>query len=615
MNAREEVLDLLRRTHQIWNGIRGSDIALLSTNPPGRTDCETFIAVPIEDPEARLILAHEWQHILFKSNLRARESFVNAYAVQLRERIRAPAQGLEDFLHFFINALDDVRVSSLWELIYPQSAEDIQNRWRRIIDTTKRYRKDLVLYTMALGLGMRFPPEENLEWDRYESLLLDTTQKVLRRGFPACLLAARVALDTILDDVLKQVAETTGFTPPPPVALQQLQPPGGQHLGGTKINRPDGPVVDEKTAKAQADTLDKMASALLHKTKEELQLKGSWTMMDTDRVPVSRDPDWEATNATVQAALGASSADQVNYVLEQSQSNIQQILKSLEGHHLQLSPDEKLLKGYETRVFFKDVRPSMVSDLPLRVQDLRLVQVMRQSFIKLMDKRSSVRTESGSDLDSSAYIDMLYGDGDPAIFKEEANSRGFSALILIDMSGSMRPRWETISRACKVLAKSMKFPFSSFEVWGFSSDHEGRTHILRFEDPERGYWGPDLKEIWGLTPLHIAAEVGVRRLQLLPGSTQHLFILTDGYPTHLGIQSGFMPTTSELMVDVMKRVREGRSRGVNVSGLVIGCAVLDESADFMFSGRWSRLDDSDEDLFHGVVGLVKHSFSHFLGHR
>ena len=162
----------------------------------------------------------------------------------------------------------------------------------------------------------------------------------------------------------------------------------------------------------------------------------------------------------------------------------------------------------------------------------------------------------------------------------------------------------------------MRFPFSNFNVWGFSSDHEGRAHILRFQDPTRGYWGPGLKEIWGLTPLHLAAEVGVRYLQLLPGSTQHLFILTDGYPSHLGVQSGYMPTTSELMTEVMKKVQGGRRRGVNVAGLVIGYAVLDESADYMFGpGHWSRLSEVEDGLFQGMVGLVRHSFASFLGRR
>jgi hypothetical protein len=616
---RQQALDILRRTHHIFCGIKGKDIALIAANPPGRTDCESFISLPIEDPEADIIHKHEWQHIFFKSNMRARQAFVEAYMQQLLQRMPSyelRSYDVASFLHFFINALDDLRVCSLWELIYPGSAREIQERWRSIILQTKRYKKDIVLYTMGLGLGLRFPDEERVDWRRYESLLLDATQKVMGRGFPSCLIAARIVFDTILEDV-SLLSQGPAFTPPPPVPLQQLAPPAGARLGGPRINR-DPPQADQKAQEAQAETFIKLVSQASSKTREEMAVgRESWKMMDTDKLPAGPDPDWKGTQAIAQAALGVSSADQVNYLLDQSQMDIEHILEALRAYsHSRLTPDQQMLQGFESHVVFKDVKPYMVADLPLHVQDRRLVQTMRQGFLKLMDRKSRVRTEAGTELDPEFFIDMVYGDGDSAIFREETSSKGFSALVLIDMSGSMKEKWTAVSRACKVLAKSMKFPFSQFEVWGFSSDHEGKTSILRFEDTERGYWGAGLKDIWGLTPLHIVSEVGIRRLQLLPGTTKHLFILTDGYPTHVGLRSGSMPSTSKLMLQVAKNVHMGRRKSVNTAGLVIGWSVLDESANAMFGpGRWSRLDAEDEDLFQGMVGLIQKAFTVYLRRR
>ena len=200
-DSRQEAIDLLRRTHQIFCGIKGKDIALIPSNPPGRTDCESFISLPIEDPEAKLIHAHEWQHIFFHSNMRARQAFVDAYVGQLKQRVPNEElwkNNVADFIHLFINALDDIRVCSLWELIYPLSAESVQDRWRYIISNSGRYKRDIVMLMMALGLGLRKPTLERSEWDRYESLLLDASQKVARRGFLTCLLAARAVIDTII---------------------------------------------------------------------------------------------------------------------------------------------------------------------------------------------------------------------------------------------------------------------------------------------------------------------------------------------------------------------------------------------------------------------------------
>ena len=74
-----EMLDLLRRRHEIYFGILNKDINLVAGAPPGVTDCETYIRVPFEDPEVALTHRHEWQHLFFKTNLRARALFVDRY--------------------------------------------------------------------------------------------------------------------------------------------------------------------------------------------------------------------------------------------------------------------------------------------------------------------------------------------------------------------------------------------------------------------------------------------------------------------------------------------------------------------------------------------------------
>lgn len=593
----QEALDLLKRTHQIFCGIKGKDITLIPANPPGCTDCESFISLPIEDPEADIIHKHEWSHIFFKSNLRARQSFVDAYVAQLKTRIRGSEQWQNDicnFVHLFINALDDLRVCSLWERIYPHSADRIRERWRTIIASSKRYKKDIVMLLMALGVGLGDDVLEHGEWDCYKPLLARAAGDVMGRGFPSCLVTARTVLDAIINEVVS--LSLTGQAPTP-------MPAQGQAGCG-------------RPARDPSELVSKMARGPSSRTRWDLQQGQGSLLQELGRMPSGPDAEFKSTQAMVRAAMGVTTPDQVAYVLEQSLVDINKVLEALRGTNTKRTPDEKLLQGLEGHVSFVDVRPTMVQEMPLSIQDRRLVQVLKQSFTKLMDRRSRVRSESGSEFDANAYIDMIYGDGDDNIFREETSSRGFSSLVLIDMSGSMRPKWGSVSRACKVLAKAMKFPFSSFEVWGFSSSHEGKTSILRFEDTERGYMGPGLRNIWGLTPLHQAVEVGVRRLQFMPGTVQHLFVLTDGYPTHFGLRHGTMPATEELVAAVAKNIRGGRQKGVNVAGLVLGWEVGDEAADIMFghSRFWSRVGE-EEDLFQGMVGLVRTAFSNYLRKR
>ena len=615
MENRQEQINILERTHKIWCGIKSMDITLIYADPPGRTDCEAFVSIPIEDPDAAIIHVHEWQHIFFRSNLRARVAFVTGYLEQLQKRmpdIQEVVPSISDFIHLFVNALDDLRVSSLWELLYPKSAEDVQDRWRRIILRTGRYRKDVILYMMGLGLGLQFF-ESGLEWQRYEEMLLDAAQKVMRRGFPACLIAARAALDTILESSLVQVA---GQTAPAILAPSALMPQDTRRLGAPKVNRASPPPLDVKTSRAQIKVLAKMVEQVQHRTREEVGLPRHYAnMMDTDRFPTGPDPDWKGTQAIVQAALGVSTSDQVEFLLQQSQREIGFVLEQLRNSAItKPTPDQYLLQGLED-VSLRDIKPNMVADQPLTSEDKRLIQVLRRSFLRQMDRRERVLSDSGSELDPTAYIEMLFNNGDSDIFREEQSSRGFSALILLDMSGTMREKWEMTSRACKVLAKAMKFPFSQFSVWGFTSDTSGRVNILRFEDPERGYWGAGIRDLWGLTPLHLATLMGIRHLRLQPGSAQHLFVLSDGMPTHMNLRGGTIHPPALLMREVAKNLKDGREKGVIASGLVVGWDVSKEAADLMFGpGRWRRAF-STEHLFSNLVELVRQSFCTYLRRR
>ena len=87
----------------------------------------------------------------------------------------------------------------------------------------------------------------------------------------------------------------------------------------------------------------------------------------------------------------------------------------------------------------------------------------------------------------AAYIDLLAGSGEGEVFEDEGVSKGFSALVLLDMSGSMESVWDDVSAACSVLARALKFPFSKFEVWGFNGNADGKVFLYRFLDPEKGY--------------------------------------------------------------------------------------------------------------------------------
>ena len=630
-----EMLEILKRTHGIFVGIKGKDLTLITCDPPGRTDTETFIAVPLEDPQADLVHKHEWQHVFFLTDLRARLEFVKLYADRiligtsvLSGTGRAPPGTssqtwdvadvnrrltLETFLHSLCNGIDDIRVASLWHQIYPHSAEAIEDRWRTILLTTNRFKEDIILYVMAHGLGITSQQMGPSRWSKWDQLLIDNMSMVKGKGFPAVLVAARVILDHIIADVMME------FLPPQPAmgsgqpgAAQGPAPPRRLALSKTpKRSAPDpaqaqGKPESSEAEKAKMDLLDKLVKGSEPTTKDV-------RFADTPEVPKTPDQNFQKTKQTVSAALGVSTEAQIEFVMAASQRDMEAVLNSLRSQNSRMTNDQRLLQGLDGVVKFRDVLPSTVLEQELGPEDVRLISTLRRTFVRLMDRVKRVLSDSGSTLNPAAYIDLMLGNSNGDVFEEDMSTKGFSALILIDMSGSMRDKWVTVSRTSKCLAKALKFPFSDFEVWGFSSDRaDKKAVIFRFQDVEKGYDGDGVIGAWGLTPMHLAIEVAIRKMKQMPGSAKHLFVLTDGLPTHVGGKHVVTASHGDLVRDIQKSVRAARQDGVNVVGLVIGGAVGDRDANTMFGGQrfWQRTEAKT--LFKNMTDLVSKAFAGYL---
>lgn len=612
-SAHKQALDLVRQTHEIFVGLKGKDICLLGSDPPGKTDCETFIGLPLEDPDVDLIHKHEWMHIFFKTNLRARALFVTQYTDRLSNSLRLEPnrqwrEQTETFLHTLANALDDLRVSSLWYRIYPYSADRVRERWRRMLQSYATAPDDLISYVMMLGLGLS--PKGSI-WAKHEQTFKDACTLVEGAGFPAVLVATRLVVDTMLQDVLDYLGPQPAQARPPQTAQEPSNSSGGARLGVAlrrlarrASSEAEGPV--SATRLAQKAVLDRA-----------IQAKRPQGFNDTPLPPNGSDAaKWE-TAAMVTSVLGVTGEAQIHRMVATSAQDMDWVIDRMRGRTVSLSDTQHLLKGIPDLIL-RDVGKRELEETVLEPQDRRLVEAMRHKFARLQDRRTRRSDAAGNVLNPTAYIEMLLGSGDMDIFEDEVSSKGFSALVLIDMSSSMLSKWSTVARASKVLAKSMKFPFSQYDVWGFSGTQKGETVLFRFRDVEWGYSGPGLKrgEAWGMTPLHVATAVAARRMKQMAGSAQHLFIVTDGYPTSYMKSRAVLIPHRQLMDEVARVVLDVRRKGVNVATLVVGSDISDEHGDQMFGRRnWSRVSSDEPDLFRGMISLVEKAFVTYLRHR
>jgi len=574
MNHKERV-DITRKVHKIFCGLTGKDIALFSADPPGRTDTATYLSVPIEDPEVDVIHRHEWTHILFGTDLHARAHFVDLYLEERKLKGLTATNVQEDFIDILANALDDVRVLSLQETVYPGSAERLRNRWKRLLLSGTKGN----LTMRVIGLGIEMPEPPGINWERFDPAIERAVTLVQRAGYPSVLVATRLILDEVI-----------GFVVDEEVAPE----PGVPSVGATKRLTKKKPYDQQKAA----GVMEKVA----------LQSRGAAVLFDTESPPLTLDRDTERTRHIARTAMGLESQNTLSQLLQATTEEVQSIVLRLSSTLREIPPDQDLLKGMH-RTKLIHIPAHDAEEFKLSERDSQLVSELRRIFIKLIDQRTRARSEEGSHLDPERYIEFLHGQGDMEFFLEDLPSRGFDLIILLDMSGSMQQLWMTVSRAAKVAAVATKFPFSNVKVWAFSGDTTGGTAILDFEDATKGYLPKKhIPETWGLTPLHIAVPVATRKLGQMPGRMKHLLIVSDGNPQSMGVQSNLA-----LREQVRQDVVDASRRRIKVSTVLLGNTLPSSEADRMLGPkRWVRVGDNPEDLFYEMTDLVRTSFTNYL---
>lgn len=170
---------------------------------------------------------HEWQHIIFKTDLNARALFAESYANQLSGMTQGilTKDELKGFLSIVINAFDDIRCNSLWEKVYPGSAADIWKRWKRLTEERgDNVSKDFLSFIFAVAFGV--PTDPNGKLEPLRPVIEWGIQKVKYRGFPNMLIDVRVVLDRCMGALLADIPPQPPKQQPP--EPQQPQPQPGQ---------------------------------------------------------------------------------------------------------------------------------------------------------------------------------------------------------------------------------------------------------------------------------------------------------------------------------------------------------------------------------------------------
>lgn len=607
---------------------------------------------------------HEWQHILFKTDPQLARAFITPWAEELRKQAPHVDQTqLEKFLFFVLNCFDDIRCNSLWERIYPGSADRIWQRWTRLSSSRspEDNSENFIGFLFAVALGTPTLPDGPFEHLR--PFVAWGMENVKYKGYRRALVVARMAMDRCIAGLLADLYPPPPPPPPTPTQFQgqdaqndQMQvgaPQGGD--GESQDGEPEGQGVPVPSGTERAGDSGGVPNGAGGAAPDPLQVSaalGSVIRKSNQFDPNEKHQlaDKPAPGQPVPASIAATVANimrqepddpQVEADMLSDQGAIDQDMQAaiddFRDGVAQVSPDSQLVSDAKARIVFIDVMPENIdssSQIKLSIKELEAVARMRSIFFRTLGRQKAQREHSGSSIDIDAAIQYLIDPAHPEIFEQEQNNQGFGYLTLCDMSASMAGmRFQQVCHATEMLKQSLHFPFVDGTLWGFRGGDraENEVWIYRYDKGCAGYLGRAratnraTKQLFpvecnGLTPMHSAIRVATRHLltRVSPGMAKRLFLLTDGSPVTVKADGKGLPSWV-LQQYVAKEIQWARQRGIQVYTLVIGGALDEKECRLMFGApkywRVVTSDNSENSVDRVLQHLVIQNFERYLKSR
>jgi len=642
------------------------------------------IRVPFSDPDFYQLVERQLAHVLFRSDAKAKKVFVRDYSMKVAEvakkmGVELNAGHLQGAIGHIITVLEKRRVTSLWGILYPGSHQLLKEiDQESVAELMNEAHGSLLAYLTCLeGDGASVGAGE---MDRFRPYIEEAFRKVHKRGFSATLSISKWLVMQFVNEIIRELKDIP--PPPPPMPTPQGQPGSAGSSGENDSEREEGddcdcdapkaggssegsgeegdegsqepsegddgegegdapdegdegqegasegeedgdgdapwnppppPATGAERTQALKDLIDKLGKA-------PEQVKD--TMLESKFTKSRHSPKAQAL-ASQALKADVNNPDKFEDSLDDSEQEMEDILDAaLRAMRQKMHHDEWLQKDAMAKISFVDKEDQKHARQPMSFEDQQTVNRLRAMFHRVMGKRKSVLEYEGTEIDVSAYIERMTTGLPVPCFRSEGTGRGFKALLLLDRSSSMGgAKTQQCERAGRIIRRALEFPFVETTVWGFSSNEPGQISLIRHNSRADVELREGERGSGGSTPLHVAVRLGVRELERGTESKQ-LFVLTDGFPTHAK-RNGKIFATEQLMLFVRDEVRKARSKGINVTCVLVGAPdwrkpdqihydMSPKQLSYMFGPRrnWRQMDP--ERVGSDLVHLVATSFVDFL---
>ena len=603
----------------------------------------TIVYLPKNHPQRRIVTKHEISHIYFKSNIPLRLLFVQDLLRKIEVEAKksfdeATRTKLIEDLCFVVNIFDDLRVNSLWGLLYPGDGMDMEEWYqddvapRMMAKALEVYPDgnidDLFKYMILLSLGQ---PAKSTRWEEFEADIKWAAGQVHYKTFNAALILVR---DLLLKIARKVMADEE---PPPSVSLlnpterpetdPELQEAQLATGGGTISSDPEiESVVKERSpepkkeeeAKELVSTLTQMANAGGPAVPDFIDDNAGFDFKDGVGVG-TRDPrtlqmDMEDLDVLVEQDLEAVLQDLEQNAVEE----VQEIQAALAEHRhdrgvSRYQEGDFLRNRINAKVVIHKVDRASVAPYALDNRDLQTSRKWRRFFERVLGTLSFRTEDSGDEFVPELYIQQKLSGEELSCFRVETLGHGFRVSMLIDMSGSMVNIFPEVERLARVLQLSLNFPMVNLRTWGFNSREAGRVDMYDFPKGAQGLRSQNTRTE-GVTPLSHAIQVAGRELSRSQDE-KHLFVLSDGFPVYSLAGSRYHISTKTLMNWTKETVQELKSQQIRVHCFMIGNHVPDaKDMTRMFGvGNWKAI--RPHEVFNDSFTFIREKFLHYIQTR
>jgi hypothetical protein len=540
VSSKEDLKAVMLKTVDIFSRLTERRL-WLKDGSPSTTDGHE-ITVPFDNSHAYLLVEHHLSHVLFKTDPTLRDAFLAEYTTQLDRMAKAGVEidpaAVVELLQFIIDFLDDIRVANLWSEIYAGSGARIFKMLRMSFEaddmSDRGFDRGVQFYIACVGFDLEVAQAQEDKFGKYRSIIVDAIAMAKSTDYAGVLLAAKWLLQRMVDEAGKSLH------------LQKQKQKKEQIPGEADKERAGALNLVTNTVKPTPDRIERQLGSVLPSSYQP-----------------SRDVESEARD------LVQTPKSEIPERCDAAQEDIQKLIeKALTLIQRDVDRDLKLRGGINAKVVFHRPHASESIDLTLSPDEIAESRRLKALFFRLIGRRKWSLDEAGLELDVDSWIRRKIMDHTDPLFRSSDFSRGFTATILIDRSGSMFHEKTTQARKAGLFLKeALSFPFVRLKVLGFQSLDNGQVDITDFGRGDL-LTNSIAAHVDGNTPLHYALQLA-GRLTEESDAVKHVFILTDGEP-HFYDKSG-VPTPKGLLYKaVRKAVTENRTRGIETTALMIG---------------------------------------------